>query len=230
MSAVPTIALIRETSLLTDALVQALVPALQTQVDRDWLPHWPGCGATVIFVPPGQMIPGDAWQLALLNTSDEAGALGYHDTTATGLPCGIVAVGDCVRDKLNWNVTVSHELLEMLGDPEITAVRQATIDGVTYDYAYESCDACEGDDFAYNVGGHMMSDFVLPAWFDMSAPGPYDFRGLIKAPLALLSGGYIGRREIAPVAGDWSQVLAEEISPRQIKGPTSRTIRRFNRA
>lgn len=213
--------------LLTDALIEAIIPALQLQIDRDWFPHW---NTRATIAGPNWAADSNFWPIALVNSSDEAGALGYHDLTA-GKPMGIVAVGDCIRDKLNWNVTLSHEVLEMLGDPDITAVRQATIDGVTYDYAYESCDACEDDEYAYNVGGHMLSDFVFPAWFDPSnPPGPaYDFQRIIRRPLKLLPGGYIGRREIAPAAGDWSQVLAEEISARQVKGPTSRTIRRFKK-
>jgi hypothetical protein len=223
---IPTIALIRETSLLTDALVQAIVPALQTQIDRDWVPHWGG-GATVLYVPPGAAIPGDAWRITLMDTSDDAGALGYHETTPSGHPCGIVAVGDCIRDQLNWNVTVSHELLEMLADPEITKVQQVTIDGVTYDYAYEVCDACEDDQFAYNILGHQMSDFVLPPWFG-GGPGPYDSRGVLNAPLQLGVGGYIGRRLLPD--GAWSQLMAREIGPRALnKGVASRTMRRFRK-
>jgi hypothetical protein len=201
-ASLPTIALVNH-SFVPSQLIAAVVPALQTQVDRDWVPHWGG-GARVFAYENGGggRVPDAAWQIVLVNTSDEAGALGYHETTATGQPCGIVAVGDCIRDGLNWNVTISHELLEMLGDPEITKVQQVVENGVTYDYAYEVCDAVEDDQFAYPILGHFMSDFVLPAWFDTSATfGPYSFKDNLRVPLELASGGYIGRREVAPAPG-----------------------------
>ena len=233
---IPTIALVNH-SFIPSQLIAAIVPALQTQVDRDWVPHWGG-GARIIT--DGDLVPANAWVIALVNTSDEAGALGYHETTAAGQPCGIVAVGDCIRDGLNWTVTVSHELLEMLADPEITKVQQAIEGGITYDYAYEVCDAVEDDRFAYPILGHFMSDFVLPAWFNPTQvinndlafaldSGLFSFRNNVRGPFRLAAGGYIGRREISPTPGDWSQVLASMDGPRTKKAPMSRTMRRFAR-
>lgn len=224
----PTIALVNN-SFVPSQLIAAIVPALQTQIDRDWFPHY-GTRATVFAYngAGGGRVPDAAWVIALVNTSDEAGALGYHETTPSGQPCGIVAVGDCIRDGMNWNATISHEMLEMLGDPDITKVQQVVRDGVTYDYAYEVADAVEDDRFAYPIMGHFMSDFVLPSWFNGGAR-PYSFKGNVFAPLSLAPGGYIGRREVAPTPGDWTQVMAAE-GPRQVKGMTSRTMRRFQKA
>lgn len=225
----PVLAIVRETTALTDVLCEALVPALQTQISRDFAPHWQQ-DAQVIFVPGGQMIPGGAWRVLLLDNSDQADDLGYHDTSGPkGEPQSKIFVRDILRDKLNWNVTVSHEALEMLADPWITRTIQVVQDGVTWEYALEVADAPEDDSFAYSIDGHMMTDFVLPSWFETAGVAPFTFRNnpQIRAPFALADGGYIGRRQIAPVAGDWVQLDAEIASARQVKGPQSRTMRRF---
>ena len=33
-------------------------------------------------------------------------------------------------------------------------------------YAYEVCDACEADQFGYDIDGVLVSDFVFPSWFE----------------------------------------------------------------
>ena len=63
----------------------------------------------------------------------------------------------------SWTVTASHELLEMLGDPEINLgvfVQPNAQTGRLY--AYENCDACESDNYGYQIGNILVSDFVFP--------------------------------------------------------------------
>lgn len=57
------------------------------------------------------------WWLVLLDTSDEAGYLGYHEATIDGMPLGKVFVKTAEAANRAWSVTASHELLEMLADP-----------------------------------------------------------------------------------------------------------------
>jgi hypothetical protein len=77
-----------------------------------------------------------------------------------------------------------------------------------------------------------MSDFVLPSWFDPSGVAPFTFRRnpQISAPFMLASGGYIGRRTLPD--GTWDQIMARGESGARAtnKGPSSRTMRRFNRS
>ena len=120
----PVIAYIRATTHLTDSLVAAYVAAQQVQLDRDFAKYWQG-SATCLFVPGGHTIPPGAWQCWLLDNSDQANALGYHDLTADGLPLLKVFVGDVIRDGLSWTVTASHETIEALGDPLRTKTAQA---------------------------------------------------------------------------------------------------------
>ena len=93
---------------------------------------------------------------------------------------------------------------------------------------------CEDDSLGYLVNGHLMSDFVLPSWFNPAGVAPFTFRRTIDAPLQLATGGYIGVRQLPN--GMWTQKFAFKefldaakgnATPRQVKGPTSRTMRRF---
>lgn len=227
MMIVPTIAFIRSTSLLTDAIVRQYVAAQQIQIDRDYVPVWGG-GARCLFIPGGHTVPPNVWQCALLDSADEAGALGFHDVTRDGLPVMTVGVGDAIRDGLSWTVTCSHEVLETLVDPDIVHTVPVTIDGVSYQYAKEIADASEDDEFSYGINGVQVSDFVYPSWFDPDGKAPFTFRDAVHAPFALAPGGYIGRKEVLPTPGQWDQVFADGApGARTVKSPTSRTMRRF---
>jgi len=205
------VAVINASTVLPDSAVQAAVPDLQTQVHRDFAPAW-GLDAELTFVPKGAQPLPAAWQLVILDNSDQAGALGYHDVTAQGLPLGKVFAGTDLQYHLQWTVTASHELLEMLADPEInlTVFVQPTASRGTL-YAYEVCDACEADTFGYRIGNTLVSDFVYPTWFEPSLkPGStqFDYGKHIQQPLALLAGGYIGVFDVTRGTG-WHQLTAE---------------------
>src|SRR5690348_8471627 len=104
------VAITNESHAMSDAQIQPIVAALQKQVSRDFAPIW-GVDAEVKFYPRGQQ-PPDAWWLACFETSDQAGALGYHDVTPAGQPLGKAFVGSDIRLGLSPSVTISHELLE----------------------------------------------------------------------------------------------------------------------
>ncbi len=196
------IAVTNESSAMTDTQIAPIVAALQKQVSRDFAPLW-GIDAQVQLYAKGAQ-PLDAWWLACFDTSDQAGALGYHDVTPSGLPLGKAFVGTDLQYGYSPSVTLSHELLEMLADPEIDTVIQV---GASTFYAYENCDAVETDNLGYLIDGILVSDFVTPAWFrHWQGQTRFDFRGLVKKPLQLLRGGYIG---IWTPHGGWTQKTAE---------------------
>jgi hypothetical protein len=205
------VTVINSSTVLTDDQVQAVVPAIQTQVRRDFLPVW-GIDADVIFVPQGAAPAANAWWLTILDDSDQADALGYHETTNSGLPLSKVFAKTAIQDGVQWTVTTSHELLEMLVDPEINLsvfIQPTDFTGTLY--SYEVCDSCEADQFGYDINGILVSDFVYPAWFEASRlPGSaqFDFAKQLQSPLPqLLPGGYIGAFDVGSGSG-WHQVSA----------------------
>ncbi|WP_052681518.1 hypothetical protein [Saccharothrix sp. ST-888] len=202
-----------ESHTLTDAEVEAVVPALQIQVSRDVAPVW-GIDAELSYVAPKALSP-QAWWLVVLDNSDQAGALGYHDLTSNFLPLGKVFAGTDKQFGQQWTVTASHELVEMLGDPEINRVIFDQPTATTGKlYALELCDTCEAETYAYKIDGTMVSDFVHPAWFQptrTAADAQFDHGGHIKSPLELLPGGYIGVFDVAAGTG-WTQMTADVIT------------------
>lgn len=228
----PLIAVINESTAWPDAAAQQCAAALHIQVGRDFAPVW-GSSARVEFHAKSDHLPADAWWLTLLDDADQAGALGYHETTPTGYPLGKVFVRTTLQYGGLPSVTASHELLEMLGDPFINqAIYQADGSSPGVWYAREVCDACEDDAYSYEieVGGASVavSDFVTPEWFVRHPPqgARFDHRGHIDAPLKLLPGGYISRF----VSGGWSQITGdlEDRSQYEVL-PGSRRDRRLNR-
>jgi hypothetical protein len=208
------ISVINASTVLHDSEVVPVVAALQQQVSNDFLPPW-GVDAQLSFIPNGTPPPPGTWWLSLLDDSDQAGALGYHDLTPDGLPLGKVFAGTDLKLGSSWSVTTSHELLEMLADPNInlTVLVQTNSQTAGTLYAYEVCDACEADGLGYKIGDVQVSDFVLPAWFEsFRAPNStqFDRQGQITAPLQLLPGGYIGAFDISAGSG-WHQVTAEKM-------------------
>lgn len=223
------ISILNASSVVTDADAAAVVTALQTQITQDFAPIW-GIDATLSFVATGHTPPANQWLLAILDNSDQAGALGYHDLTPAGLPSGKIFAKTDQQYGLSWSVTASHELLEMVVDPwvNLTVFSQA---GNTAGrlYAYEVCDACEDDSFGYMIGNVTVSDFVTPAWFESWRPEnstTFDFHNKITAPFQLLTGGYIGYFDVSN-GGGWKQATAQSVPTHKSRAPVgSRRERR----
>jgi hypothetical protein len=88
------IAMINANTVLTDDQVQAAVPAMQTQVHRDFAPPWE-INAGQNFVPSGAS--PDPRLRCLRACQDQAGALGYHDVTDQGFLATWVRSLDAAR-------------------------------------------------------------------------------------------------------------------------------------
>ncbi|MBI3447427.1 MAG: hypothetical protein HY049_00700 [Acidobacteria bacterium] len=221
------IAVVNASTVVTDAkLVQKVVAALQTQVTRDFAPAW-GIDADLRYVPKGSKPAAGEWWLVILDNSDQAGALGYHDVTKAGLPLGKVFARTDLDYGEQWSCTASHELLEMLADPSInlTVFDETTAGGRLY--AYEVCDACEAEPFGYKINGVLVSDFVYPAWFESfrKTGTQFDHTKKISKPFKLVKGGYIGVYDVRSGSG-WTQVTAEKINYRSRPPVGSRRERR----
>lgn len=210
------VAVLNRAKSLSDTEGGAITKALQKQVHSDFSPAW-GIDATLHYVNKNQTDSkywSGMYNLVFLDSADVANALGYHDLTPDGQPIGKVFVDTTKMYGGAVSVTASHELLEMLLDPDINLVAEDT--KRSYFVAYEACDAVEDDSLAYDVGGVLMSDFVLPDFFNPLAPSEgsfvhkYSFRNNLHRPFQLAPGGY----EAVYIPGKgWQQIVAKDNGP-----------------
>lgn len=219
------VSIINASTVLSDIQVQAMVPALQTQVHRDFAPAW-GIDADLTFVRRGGTPAPNSWWLSVLNNTDIANALGYHDRTNQGKPIAKVFAKTAIDHGRSVSVTASHELLEMLADPEInlTVFNQTTpIAGRLY--AYEVCDPSPADSQGYVINGVRVSNFVFPAWFEpFNIGAQYDYRHLISSPLHFAPSGYIGVFDVTSGSG-WHLIFSENIKEEDKEVPVIGTRR-----
>lgn len=182
---VRSVVLVNESSMaLSPDRLHEVARALQTQVVRDFQPVWDESAS--VTVASASQIPSGAWAIRIVDGSPE---LGVHNDEH-GHPFAVV------RATSDWTITASHELLEMLVDPEGDRVVEGTdIDpdhrGRRVQYLMEVCDACQVYD--YPVGTVPVSDFVTPDYFRTERSGAvkFDFLGRIDAPLEVPKGCHL---------------------------------------
>lgn len=196
MRVYPVISVTNNSTVISDDEIQhKIMPALQHQISYHFKPYWDS-GANLKWA--GKKALPDTWELAFLDDSDEAGALGYHDFDPQAYPVGKVFAGTDQQYGLSPSVTASHEVLEMLADPYINLAAQTSN---TEFYGYEVGDPVEADEDGYyiNVARHneqqinvLVSDFILPLWFIPESSGRrYDYCRHLSNPLEVREGGYV---------------------------------------
>ena len=68
---IPIIAITNASTCLTDAQVEAVLPALQRQVSSDFRPYW-DLDCSLTFLARGQALTAGWWQIVLLDHPDQA--------------------------------------------------------------------------------------------------------------------------------------------------------------
>jgi hypothetical protein len=193
------------------AKLPLMASALTIQVQRDFAlppPFGYGITATIRAGRNSKDIQPHEWVVGLFAHADQPGALGYHDQTPGGQPLAKVFPLLDAADGGDLCVTISHEVLETLADPNVARAAQ---DMKGRFWAYEVADACE--DTSYPINGLQVSNFVLPPYFEpiKSRRGlKLDFMGLMKQPLQILPGGY-GQYFSG---SSWKQVTHSDKAPR----------------
>jgi hypothetical protein len=187
------------------------VAAIGKQVTQHFKPEW-GVGATLkpIALPLGAKkaaIQRGADAIIYLGDSSSdpttgvKGALGYHDTNNKRIPYGFVYLDICAQSKEIWTCTLSHEVLELLGDPDAVLTvagprpKQASgprpkhIAGTVY-YDLEVCDPTQGDQ--YHIDKVAVSNFVGKRYFGMSGgSGHTNYLNLPLRPFGVRPNGYL---------------------------------------
>ena len=208
----PLIAITNASTCLTDAQVEAVLPALQRQVSDDFKAYWQQ-DCTLSFVPKDQPLIAGWRQIVLTDNPDQAGALGYHELTSQGTPLGKILAKLDLQSGSSWTVTLSHELLEMLADPWINWCAMGSDSKI---YALEVCDAVEADELGYSIDSVLVSDFITPAWYEPTCADRLDFKKHVSKELELVRGGCIS---IFDTASGWTQINARgEGGPRMVAG------------
>jgi hypothetical protein len=108
----------------TDEQIHTVIRAINRQIEGDFAPHWnrsafvrlEGCGKPAEKLQRHEL-RGDCviylWDAA----SDVPTALGYHASHNLGLAYGFVFTEFSERLGEHWSVTLSHEVLELIADP-----------------------------------------------------------------------------------------------------------------
>ena len=190
-----------------DAEVKRVVDACNKQIAHHFGKVY-GIQAECHFAAKDAPLSQYDWQLIVVDDADVAGALGYHETTKNGTPIGYCFAKTTLKYGGLLSVTFSHELLELLADPEIN---QCVFDqSGSKMYALEVCDACEDDSLAYDIDGVKVSDFVMPNFWLSSTPphAPTSFTGALKKALEIAPGGYLAFLDLHAPSKGWQQHTA----------------------
>ncbi|KQZ63595.1 hypothetical protein ASD53_18865 [Lysobacter sp. Root559] len=197
---------------ISDIRMQEVIRAINVQIARDFEPYW-GFGAALRleghtahrgkrrFKFDPMDMRGDG-VLYVLDRFDEELA-GAHETDFRGVPAGVVYLDLSKGLQEDWSVSLSHEALEMIADPQINLVVQgphpAGLDRDVFHW-FEMCDAVQAQ--SYLIDGIGVADFVLPLYFTPTPePGSRNnFMGAVtvgKKAFSLPSfgvahGGYVG--------------------------------------
>jgi hypothetical protein len=183
--------------------LQAAVSAIGRQVAQHFQPEW-GVTATLKGVAlslAGRPAPIDGQHDAILYLGDSAedpttgveNALGYHATNHADVPYGFVYLDICQKYGENWTTTLSHEVLELVADPNATMTvagpsPRGSHSHVHYDL--EVCDPTQGD--TYQIDGITVSNFVGKAYFRLTGgSGRTDYLDLALAPFGVRPAGYL---------------------------------------
>lgn len=192
---------------ISDEELQSVIQAINRQIAENFEPYW-SLGARLRLEGRSGKKPsktdladmrGDA-VLYLWSGSDVDGALGYHDSNNRGIPYGFVFTALSKKLGENWTVTLSHEALELIADPEANLLVQGphpTNPNQAVFHWYEMCDAVQAE--TDMIDGVEVSNFVLPLYFTGGEElgSRNDYLGRVHNGKTLQSfgvnpGGYVG--------------------------------------
>ena len=197
---------------LSDAEVQTAIRAINRQIAEDFAPHWGMTATLKLEGHAGLPMTSDRQDMQravdmrgdgviyLWHPIDTRSGLGYHARNFLGIPYGFIypAIAEELRE--TWTVSLSHEALEMIIDPNVNLLVMGPHPADrshTVVFWYEACDAVQGQD--YDIEGIPVSNFVLPHYFTTSEEpgGRNDFLNVAPGGVPLKSfgvspGGYSG--------------------------------------
>jgi hypothetical protein len=197
------VALVADTSGVSFSDLTRASAALQKQATRDFGPIW-DVQATVDAFHKLEDVPLGYWPVIIRDDIGQPGALGVH-LDKDNQPFALVSLTD------SWQLTASHETLEMLADPfgnRLGAGDSPKPDQGRVEFLVEVCDPCEAAAFGYTVNGITLSDFYTPSYFDpvRADSERYSFTGAVTEPRQVLKDGYLSWHELT--SDEWWQEIS----------------------
>ena len=223
---------------ITDAELQAAVAAIGKQVTENFQPEWRiGAALKSVAIPlKGKKAPvqKDADAVIYVGDSSEdpttgvSNALGYHSANNKKIPYGFIYLDICKQAGEVWTCTLSHEVLELLGDPDaaMTVTGPAPKGKGTVYYDLEVCDPTQGD--SYSIDNVVVSNFVGKKYFGLSGgTGNTNFLKLPLKAFGVRPGGYLQYEK----GGRAHQIFGKQVTTTQKKAkkkmaPIRRNARR----
>lgn len=201
------IAVINSSSRVNNADAATMAKACNVQLAQHIAPLWKRVAVPVVFYINQAAVPAGAQVVVLLDSSDQADALGYHTEEQSKIFSRVFASpvldngGVVLCDHKNPQNTsiasvMSHEIAEMFCDPFVNS----WVDGPRIkqgsEYALEVGDPVESDSYVIQLNpatAVAVSNFALPEFFDdQPAPGTkFDYLGKLTAPFTMTKGGYM---------------------------------------
>ena len=199
--------------------LSTMIAACNLQITRDFSPSWGKIAIPLVLETTENGLAATGARIYMFDNADQAGALGYHDETMQGLVYARVFAQTIMSYGLSPlynianpnNITVSsvlsHEVLEMLGNPYVDLWADGPLSNGCSEYAYELCDAVESNIYIITVAvprGRTttnlkvaVSNFLYPQYFDTATQRgtKMDQMGLITHPYTMTSGGYMILRD-----------------------------------
>jgi hypothetical protein len=194
--------------LIKDEELERAIRAINRQIAEDFEPYW-SFGATLRLEgrsrerpskrDPAADMRGEA-VIYVFNQADVKEGVSHHDKNYRGIPYGFVFAALSSELGEQWSVTLSHEALEMVADPENNLyVLGPHPDNPKLNvfHWYEMCDAVQTE--TYEIDQIEVSNFVLPLYFTSSDEkgGRNDFlsrayKGKTLKSFGINPGGYTG--------------------------------------
>jgi hypothetical protein len=203
---------------------QAAIAAIGRQVNEDFAPEW-GISANVRGTAvslKNRKAPIQGNHDAIIYVGDSSqdpttgveGALGYHSANHSGIPYGFVYLDITDEFGENWTTTLSHEVLELLGDPTAAMTVSGPAPngpGGSVHYDLEVCDPTQGD--SYDIDSIIVSNFVGKSYFELTGgSGDTNFLKLDLAAFGVRPGGYFQYEDFRGT----HQVQGERVTERML--------------
>ena len=201
------IALINQSSAITDEQVKNIADACNVQLRDHVAPAWDIKSPQEVRTA---LEPSSYPFFFVDNIPEAPGALAYHFVQDNGIPAGKIGVETTLKAGESVESATSHEAVELQCD--IFCAAWSYSDRLQCLVATEACDPVQADTYEIEVADRTkveVSNFVTPYYFTEDPLGqPLDHLGNLKQTFDMSPGGYL----IQMKAGKVSNVYGADFS------------------